>query len=151
MLKAFSFMSPDFPSEVDKLTRLNLQDLQPVEQPIRQSVVGASRSRDFYLSAQPTYLPLVINPTATAQYYCLKFKYRGVPSRLFVSLTDTLGNKKAEPSWEGYTPPPYYTTANNWTTDGFIFEVAPNTSTVMLVMLAESDPAVLSDLQLFKI
>jgi hypothetical protein len=143
MFKAFSLMSPDFPSEVDKLTRLNLQNLQPV--------VGANRSEDFYLSAQPTYLPLVINNTTTAQYYCLKFKYRGAPSRLFVSLTDIMGNKKVEPSWEGYTPPTYHTTANDWTTDGFIFEVAPDSSTVMLVMLAESGPAVLSDLQLFKI
>jgi hypothetical protein len=151
MLKAFSFMSPDFPVEADKLAHLNLQNLQPVEQPVEQPVIGTNKVGDFYLSAQPTYLSLATDNTTTTQYYCLKFKYQGAPSRLFVSLTDKQGHKTVEPSWEGYTPPPYHTTANDWTADGFIFEVAPNTSAVMLVMLAETDPATLSDLQLFKI
>lgn len=139
MLSKFSFMNPAFGQEATELAQLNLGNLQPVT-----SVNPA----EFYLSGQPVYLPQPASADSQPQYYCIKFQYRGTPSRLFIGVQDkNNANTSIVPSWEGYAPP----TANDWTQTGLIFQATPGTARSILTAFAENEPAVIKDVQLWKI
>lgn len=103
------------------------------------------------LTRQPTFVKLPIATPNVAQMFCVKYQYKGSPSRIEVGTQNQQGqNILVMPDWDGYQPTPTDINAADWQTDSLLFEAPPGTAQVILTLIGENGPAQIKDIQLFK-
>ena len=144
-LKAAVFLNSGFANKAEELAAMDIKQLKQL--PFKnenQNVVA--------LSKQPYYVGLPANTSLKSQTFCVKYKYRGTLSRVFVGAQDDKGNNIAIlPDWDGYYPRLTDSVFSDWRDEGFIFKAPPGTARATLVLLAETNLAEVKDFELFEV
>ncbi len=144
-LTAAVFLNSGFANKAEELAAMDVRQLKQL--PFKnenQNVVA--------LSKQPYYVGLPVSTSVKSQTFCVKYKYRGTLSRVFVGAQDDKGNNIAIlPDWDGYYPRPTSSVFSDWHDEGFIFKAPPGTTRATLVLLAETNLAEAKDFELFEV